>query len=265
MEKKSTLDLEFNKLNKKFVHIIDFSNSNKIGKLSYLDTRKKHDTNYTLNKDVLNFNSDEKIDDGFLYNGNINFNPFSSFLEINLKDINLKNHLNNGSLFIEVLKSNIFANENLNFAIQINSKNIIDHRRLKNLNLNINYENKILNFNKSNLLFGDILQIHLAKSEFKNSNKSQYFVGEFEILINNYSDLYSFFQTKKEHRKEISSINLIAKYDFFKNALSFEKLTFDGVSNENMKYLLKQFNQENKSLKNRIDLRNFFNSIIEEL
>ena len=83
--------------------------------------------------------------------------------------------------------------------------------------------------------------------------------------INDYPNLYSFFQTKKENRKKINSANLVVKYDFFKNSLSFEKLEIDGAFNENMKYVVNQFNQENKTLKNRIDLRNFFNSIIEEL
>ena len=173
--------------------------------------------------------------------------------------------MNDESFFIEVLKSNIFINENLNFNILVKSKNISDHRRLKNFNLNINYENQLLNFDNSNLLFEDILQIRLVKSEFKNTKKNQYFVGEFEIIINDYPNLYTFFQTKKENRKKINSANLVVKYDFLKNSLSFEKLEIDGVFNENMKYVVNQFNQENKTLKNRIDLRNFFNSIIEEL
>ena len=265
LEKKSLLDLEFNNLNKRFIHTLNFNDPTKVGNISYLDSRKKYDTIYTLEKNIIKFNSDEKIGDNFFYSGNLKFSPFSAFLEINLKEIHLKKLLSDESFFIDVLKSNIFINENLNFNILVKSKNISDHRRLKNFNLNINYENQLLNFDNSNLLFEDILQIRLVKSEFKNTKKNQYFVGEFEIIINDYPNLYSFFQTKKENRKKIDSANLVVKYDFFKNSLSFEKLEIDGAFNENMKYVVNQFNQENKTLKNRIDLRNFFNSIIEEL
>ena len=265
LEKKSLLDLEFNNLNKRFIHTLNFNDPTKVGNISYLDSRKKYDTIYTLEKNIVKFNSDEKIGDNFFYSGNLKFSPFSAFLEINLKEIHLKKLLSDESFFIEVLKSNIFINENLNFNILVKSKNISDHRRLKNFYLNINYENQLLNFDNSNLLFEDILQIRLVKSEFKNTKKNQYFVGEFEIIINDYPNLYSFFQTKKENRKKINSANLVVKYDFFKNSLSFEKLEIDGAFNENMKYVVNQFNQENKTLKNRIDLRNFFNSIIEEL
>ena len=149
--------------------------------------------------------------------------------------------------------------------MNIKSKNISDHRKLKNLDLNINYENETLNFNQSNLLFEDILSIRIVDSEFKNSKKKQYFIGEFEFLIKDYSSLYSFFQTKKEFRKEISSINLVLKYDFLRNNLSFERIKIDDQYFENIQRVIREFNQENKSLKNRIDLKFFFNSIIEEL
>ena len=89
--------------------------------------------------------------------------------------------------------------------------------------------------------------------------------GEFEILIKDYSKLYSFFQTTKEYRKKISSINLVVKYDFLKDQLNFEQLSIDNKFNENMLSIIQQFNQENRLLRSRIDLRNFFNSIIEEL
>ena len=163
------------------------------------------------------------------------------------------------------MKSNIFSNENLNFNIKLNSKNILDHRKLKNLDLNINYENESLNFNQSNLLFEDVALIRLVDSEFRNTKNKHYIVGEFDILVNDYKNLYRFFQTKKEFRKKINNINFTVKYDFFKNKLSFEKLSIDDQSTEGTEYVISLFNQKNKIIKNRIDLKNFFNSIVEEL
>tara|TARA_A100000164_G_C21938499_1_gene789344 strand:+ start:2066 stop:3526 length:1461 start_codon:yes stop_codon:yes gene_type:complete len=264
-EKKSNIDLVLNKLNKRFINSIDFTNQKKIGNLSYLDARKKYNTKYILDKDVLKFNSDEKVGDDFFYSGFVNLSPFSSNLKINLKSINLSKLLNNESFFLETLKSNIFANENLNFNVSIKSRNVSDHRRLKNLNLNINYENQLLNFNQSNLILENILLINLIDSEFKTTKKKQYFLGEFEIIIKDYSNLYSFFQTKKEFRKAIGSINFLIKYDFLTNRLSLERLSIDNKTNDNVQRVIEQFNQENKFLKNRTDLRNLFNFIAEEL
>ena len=107
-DSRSNLDLVFNKLNKKFINDIDFKNKKVKGSLSYFDARKKYDTAYTFHNDILKFNSNEKVGDKALYNGIINFSPFSSKLKINLKSINLRNLISNDSLFLEILKSNIF-------------------------------------------------------------------------------------------------------------------------------------------------------------
>ncbi len=264
-KKNSQFDLVLNKLNKKFINVIDFKDDTKKGKISYLDRGKKYDTNYTFDEKTFKFFSAEKIDDKYFYSGVINFSPFSSNLKVNLKNIDLKKLLKNDSFFVEIMKSNIFSNENLNFNIKLNSKNILDHRKLKNLDLNINYENESLNFNQSNLLFEDVVLIRLVDSEFRNTKNKQYIVGEFDILVNDYKNLYRFFQTKKEFRKKINNINFTVKYDFFKNKLSFEKLSIDDQSTEGTEYVISLFNQKNKIIKNRIDLKNFFNSIVEEL
>ena len=264
LESRSNLSLIFDKLNKKFINVINFKNEKKVGNLSYFDSGKKYDTAYTFHNDVLNFYSNEKIDDKSFYNGIVNFSPFSSRLQVNLKSINLKNLVETDSLFLEILKSNIFVNENLNFNIEVKSKNILDHRKLKDLNLNINYENQSLNFDQSSFLLGDILKINLVDSKFV-SNKKQYFLGKFEILIYDHLNLYKFFQTKKNYRKKISSVYITFKYDFLKNDLILEELIIDNRSNENIKNFIKQFNQDNETIRNKMDLRNFFNSFVEEL
>ena len=77
------------------------------------------------------FFSEKKIENLDLYNGKINFFPFSSDINVNLKDIDLKNLIGNESILTEILRSNIFSNENLNYNFQISSKNISNHRKLK--------------------------------------------------------------------------------------------------------------------------------------
>ena len=257
-------DLIFNNLNKRFVNKTNFKNTKKDGIISFFDARKKYDTVYTFDGDELNFSSNEKLGVRPFYSGFVNFSPFFSKLEINLKSINLKNLINNESLFLEILKSNIFVNENLNFNIEVKSKNISDHMKLKDLNLNINYENQLLNFNKSNFVLEDILKINLIESKFINSKK-QYFYGKFKISIYDHLDLYRFFQTKKKFRKKIESIYVAVKYDFLKDDLILEELTVDDNSNDKINKFIKQYNQDNVLIKNTVDLKNFFNSFIEVL
>ena len=264
LESKSHLEIDFDKLNKRFINVFDFKNKKKEGNLIYFDTKKKYGTIYTFHNSILNFYSEEKERDKPFYNGIINLSPFYSKLQLNLKNINLKNLIAVDSLFLEILKSNIFINENLNFNIEVKSKNISDHRKLKDLNLRINFENQLLNFNESNFLLEDILKINLVESKFINSKK-RYFFGKFEILIYDHSNLYRFFQTKKKFRKKINSIHVTIKYDFLKDNLILEELIIDDKSNEKIKNFIKQYNQDNVIIRNKADLRNFFNSFIKEL
>jgi len=257
-------DLIFNNLNKRFINKTNFKNKKKEGIISFFDSRKKYDTVYTFDGGELNFLSNEKIGERPFYSGVVNFSPFSSKLEINLKSIDLKNLISDESLFLEILKSNLFVNENLNFNIEVRSKNISDHRKLKDLNLNINYENQLLNFNKSNFVLKDILKINLIESKFVNSKK-QYFYGKFEISIFDHMNLYKFFQTKKKFRKKINSIYVTIKYDLLKNDLILEELAIDDKSNEKINNFIKQYNQDNVLIRNKVDLRNLFNSFIEVL
>ena len=71
--------------------------------------------------------------------------------------------------------------------------------------------------------------------------------------------------TKKNYRKKINSIYISIKYDLLKDDLVLEELIIDNQSNENTKNFIKEFNQDNKPIRNKMDLRNFFNSLIEEL
>ena len=128
----------------------------------------------------------------------------------------------------------------------------------------INYENQSLNFNQSTFILKDILKINLVDSKFVN-NKKKYFFGKFEILVYDHLNLYKFFQTKKNYRKKINSAYITIRYDFLKNDLILEELIIDSKSNKNIKNFIKQFNQDNETIRNKMDLRNFFNSFIEEL
>ena len=78
-------------------------------------------------------------------------------------------------------------------------------------------------------------------------------------------NLYKFFQTKKKFRKKIDSIYVTIKYDLLKNDLILEELAIDDKSNEKINNFIKQYNQDNVLIRNKVDLRNLFNSFIEVL
>ena len=56
-DSKSQLDLVFDKLNKKFINIIDFKKKKYRAVSIYFDARKKYDTIYSFHNDILEFYS----------------------------------------------------------------------------------------------------------------------------------------------------------------------------------------------------------------
>ncbi len=250
----------------KFLSELDYSKKINQGTLSFLQSNKVYNTRYEFDDETFKFYSEKKIGNLDSYNGKINFIPFSSNINLNLKNIDLKNLIGDNAILTEILKSNIFSNENLNYNFNIKSKDVSNHRKLKDLDLRMNFNRSTLNFDNSSLVFKDILLMKIINSEFVNrNNRKQNIFCEIEFFINDSDKLYKFFQTKKIHRKKINKINITFNYDLINKILNIEKVKIDNESNDGIESIVNEFNKTGDNLKNRIDLKNFFNDIASEL
>ena len=75
----------------------------------------------------------------------------------------------------------------------------------------------------------------------------------------------NFFKKKKNYRKKIDKINVIFNYDLINKILNIEKINIDNESNDGIESIISEFNKTGDNLKNRVDLKNFFNDIVSEL
>ena len=258
-------EIDVKNMNSKFTNKLDYSQKINKGELSFSTSGRTHNTQYEFNNDYFKFFSEKKIDNQFFYSGEIKLKPFSSNININLKNIDLINLINDDSLLLEILKSNIFSNENLNYNLNISSKNISNHRNLKDLNLKINFNRNELNFDGSNLILKDILSIHVNNSEFKSKSNQQNIYSEIILSVKNSDKLFQFFQSKKNVRKKINEIQILTNYDLLNQILKIERINIDGISNNGIQNIIDDFNRKNKTFKNRIELKIFFNSVMSEL
>ena len=250
----------------KFISEIDYSKEMNDGKLSFLQSNKVFNTKYKFDKNSFQFFSEKKIEDQDHYNGIINFFPFSSNINVNLKDLDLKNLIGDEAILTEILRSNIFSNKNLNYNFQISSKNVSNHRKLKDLKLKMNFNRNTLNFDNSSMVFGDILSMKIINSKFTNrNNQKQNIFSEIKFSINDSNKLYKFFQTKKDYRKNINNINVAFNYDLVNKILIIEKISIDNATNDTIETIINDFNKTGGNLKNRVDLKNLFNTIASEL
>ena len=71
---------------------------------------------------------------------------------------------NEDSIFVDIIKTEIFSNRNLNAKINFNLKDITDINELNNLFLKIDIEEGEINFSKSNLMWKKDLKITFNES-----------------------------------------------------------------------------------------------------
>ena len=136
---------------------------------------------------------------------------------------------------------------------------------MKDLILCLSFNQKNFNLDKSEINFDDNVLIKITESQYVANDKENYFSGNIYFKIKNENKIYKFFQTKKNHRKNLDSINIVLKYDFNSSKISIERLDMNDVSNDQIQRIINKFNKkELKSLK-RIQLKKFFNEIVSTL
>ena len=160
---------------------------------------------------------------------------------------------------------NISLNKITNYEINLNSKNLENHRLLKDFLLNLNFQESNLNFDNSKLTFNENVYISLNNTEFVSNTNGTFFKGEINFKIKNSDKLYKFFQTNKKYRKEIKEIKVSFKINLLDNSYSFEKVSIDNQSNDQIQNVIKYYNKNNFNIIKRIEIKNLFNEIVSNL
>ncbi len=221
------------------------------GEIDLTMINKNRKINYVLKENYLNFNS---INDELF--GEINIKPF--FLSIDLKYylIDLKKIFKDNSILINILKSEILNNKNLNGEINIKAD------KLKGFNFIDKIQSKIL------LEEGDII-INDLKTIFKESviitlNDTQLIVDDNNLKFSGFADLdfinvkkfFEHYQINIKDRKYIKKIKLGFLFHFDNKFVEIDNLKVDGISNKKLESFLKNFNSKKENIFNKIIIRN---------
>ena len=214
-------------------------------------------TKYNIKEKSIVFGSDNsKI--GNLktsYNGELSLNPFNLNLNIDIENYEIFKLLNKNSIFIELIKSDLFFNENIsiNTSVTVNSG---DKKKIfQKVKINFNIINGKINLNNTKFINNKIGSLEL--------NNSNLFIKNNELLLNtnilidiiDSDQLFSLLNTSKKSRKEIKKILINLDYNFLNNKIEFNNLRIDKKEvNVNLLRLIKNvnsnsFNNLNKSRK----------------
>tara|TARA_B100000989_G_scaffold211103_1_gene160199 strand:- start:492 stop:1979 length:1488 start_codon:yes stop_codon:yes gene_type:complete len=229
------------------------------GLMEILFINKTTALEYRLNKKSLNFFTEGQKDK---YNGLIEFKPFYLKANFNYDGLSTKNLLNDNSILYNLIKSEIFNNQNLNININLNVKDIININELNDLYLNLVIESGDVNFSDSNIMWKDDLKINLTESLLNFDQNEIYLIGKIIIDIKDTNDFYKSFQIKKNFRKKIKEIQFDFNYNITLQKLSFNNFKIDNKPSLNIEKFVEKYNSKEKFF-NKITFKNFVNDFFK--
>ena len=254
--------LDFELVSKKLVLKIenetDYKKKNDTGNLK-ISFKNKNDTfEYQINKNTLDIISK---DNNKIFKGLIEFKPFYLVSNFKYQTFRIKDLIEN-PFFIEILKSQILNNKNLNALINFDVKNVYDFDRFSDLSIKLKIEEGNYNFSNSNIIWKENVNIDFSDS-FLNFDKGKINLnGRTSFNVKNQDEFYKFFQIKKELRKNIEKIELDFNYDFNEEKITFDNFRIDNKSNKKIEEIVSNFNSSNKKFLNKITFKNFVNDIL---
>ena len=213
--------------------------------------------NIEIKKNSLSFISDIRNNS---YDGTIDFKPFYFNANFNYDGLSSKNLFNNDSIIFQMIKSELFNNDNLNILLNINVKNIVNINELNNLFLKVAIEEGEIRLSNSSIKWKDDLDIILNECLIDYENDEVKLIGDVKFKFKDIDNFYSSYQVKKDHRKKIQEIQLDFVYNFIQKKISFDNVKIDNMSNEKIDEFINQFDQRGTKVFNKITFKNFLNN-----
>tara|TARA_Y100001980_G_C14537910_1_gene314965 strand:- start:500 stop:1990 length:1491 start_codon:yes stop_codon:yes gene_type:complete len=233
---------------------VDYNDEVKKGNINVKFINKNTSFDYEIDNNSLKFLS---TNDKNIYKGQIDFKPFYFTADFNYIGISSKNFLNDDSFFIEILRTEIFNNRNLNAKININLEDITDINELNSLFLKIDIEEGEINFSESNLMWKKDLKIRFNESFLIYSDNEIKFIGSIILEFEDLDNFYKSFQVKKDNRSRLKKIELDFIYSVDKKTFNFDNVKVDNVEDKNLEKYLDNFNSSQNRIFNKITFKNF--------
>ena len=236
---------------------LNYKNKIKNGLLEVSLINNSSSLNYQISDKILNFSS---VNSKNFYNGQIDFVPFYFQSNFNFENLNSKNFFKEDSFIIELIRSQILNNKNLNMNINLNINNLININQLNRMILKIIISEGNIELSDSSMMWNEDLKIIFKESILTYDKNEIFLTGK--VLINFYSlkNFYSSFQIKKNNRKKIENVEFDFNYNLIQKKIIFDNPRIDGKSDLSLEKFIQNFNIEDGKFFNKITFKNFVNN-----
>ena len=243
---------------------LTFNNENKKGKFALTFNNAKRFAEYQIEKNYFNFHIFDKQDEpSLMYKGKFNLKPFYASLEGDLDEMDLSYLFSSNSIFVELLKTEIFNNKNIDFKSKINADHVYNNVNFRNINLEFKIQDGLNDIDKSKFRWRNFANFELQDSLIFVKDGNLILDGKLKIKINNYNEVYKFLLTPKNYRNEIKQIDLNFTYNFDKKAAELKDIKIDNKINQNVNKILNNVILKKHDLQNKIYFKNLLNEAIK--
>ncbi len=236
------------------------SNEKKIGKSEFIFNKLKRIAEYEIEKNFFKFHIFDKKDQPSInYRGKFNLKPFYASVQGDLDEINLSSLFGSNAIIIQLLKTEIFNNKNIDFNLNVNARNIYNNFNFKNLNLNSKIKEGLIDTDKTKFEWRNFVDFELQESLIFVKNGDLVLDGKLKINVINHNEVYKFFLTPKNYRKKIKKIDLNFTYNFDKKVAELNDIKIDNRINQNVNKVLNNIILKKDDFQNKIYFKNILN------
>ena len=263
------IDTIFSKINLKSLRAqieneLNYEGDLKKGSLSFIFNQNKSKVIYEFNDNYLTFKFFEKLtNSNFTYEGNVNFNPFYSNFKGQAEKIKIFSLLNSNAFLIQLLKTEILNDKNLNIDFNLKANQVDRNHSLINVDLNSKIHEGLVDINNTKFNWKSFANFEILDSLIYVSENQLFLEGKFIINISNPQEIYKFLLTPKKYRKKINNIELSFNYNFDQQMMSLSDVKINNLLNQNMNDILKNLTFRNNKLQNKIYFKNIINKAIK--
>ena len=186
---------------------LEQSIKNQDGSLVFKFLNKVNTINYNIEKNKINFISENLKNSNFDLSGAVNFHPFHFDLIFSLNKINLKQLEN---IFYTVYKNKNPKLENLSGKLKLNFKDI-DNKAIKDGSFDVLFENSNTHIDNAIFRINDIADLEISSYEYLN-NPDQILESQIKIKIKDQERFNRFLFNYKKNK--ILSKNLFFTYQY---------------------------------------------------
>ena len=241
-----------------------FKSEKTIGKSQFNLNNAKRKVEYEIEKNNFNFYVFDKIDlPNNSYKGKINFNPFYASLDGNLDEISFNNLFSSNSIIVQLLKTELLNNKNIDLIINIIASSIYKNSNFKNIKLNSKIQDGLIDIDKTKFEWKDIVEFELLESLIFVRNGELVLDGKLKIDVKDYKEVYKFLLTPKNYRNKIGQIDLNFTYNFDQKTAELKDIKVDNKINQNVNKILNNVILKKDNLQNKIYFKNLLNDAIK--